>query len=304
MVDNFSLSLLQTTTSILPLSLLFSFPPPRQSWDIVTSVTSLLGGGRERGERERVPRRGGCQQCNEWRSILSLGQARAFTPRCSPGDTEPRVVARGITGGVLTLGRGGGKGCGSRTGHSLPPTGVQRTLLSLSETTTAACIPRGSCSFSKMPSIRSSSFDIINDIFDPSPRRDWKSFGWIVQDPSKDLDRKGRGEESSNCKRMMVDLTSCFYQDYRLLCIGVGNGYKYKIVSGSHQFCKPGWQRTLDISLRITGRGECNVEREEGVHCLSLGIIVFVRREGEGGREEVHWKETRWFVVHRTVPIR
>lgn len=32
--------------------------------------------------------------CNEWRSIPSLGQARAFTPRCSPGDTEPRVVAR------------------------------------------------------------------------------------------------------------------------------------------------------------------------------------------------------------------
>ena len=32
--------------------------------------------------------------CNEWRSILSLGQARAFTPRCSPGDTESRIVAR------------------------------------------------------------------------------------------------------------------------------------------------------------------------------------------------------------------
>lgn len=115
------LSLLQTTTtSSSPyLFFFFSFLPlpsskTQQSWDIVTSVTSLLGGGRERereeGERERVPRRGGCQQCNEWRSILSLGQARAFTPRCSPGDTEPRVVARGITGGVLTLGRGGGRG--------------------------------------------------------------------------------------------------------------------------------------------------------------------------------------------------
>lgn len=91
------------------------FPPPRHSRAGISSRVwraSLGEGKRERaeGERERVPRRGGCQQCNEWRSILSLGQARAFTPRCSPGDTEPRVVARGITGGVLTLGRGGGRG--------------------------------------------------------------------------------------------------------------------------------------------------------------------------------------------------
>lgn len=105
---------------ILPLSLLFFLLPPPS---LLQDTAELgyrhecdeppWGRARERegeGERERVPRRGGCQQCNEWRSILSLGQARAFTPRCSPGDTEPRVVARGITGGVLTLGRGGERG--------------------------------------------------------------------------------------------------------------------------------------------------------------------------------------------------
>ena len=46
--------------------------------------------------------------CNEWRSILSLGQARAFTPSCSPGDMEPGSwvrdsVGRGLKTGCRTL---------------------------------------------------------------------------------------------------------------------------------------------------------------------------------------------------------
>lgn len=94
-----------------------------------TSVTSLPGteGASERwwGGSE------GCQQCNEWRSILSLGQARAFTPRCSPGDTEPRVVARVSQEGYWRGGGGEGRRGGvGRTGHSLL---ASATYASLSE---------------------------------------------------------------------------------------------------------------------------------------------------------------------------
>lgn len=103
----------KTQKRLTPPSLFhFFLPLPRHSRaGISTSVTSLLG---------RVGRGGGCQQCNEWRSILSLGQARAFTPRCSPGDTEPRVVARVSQEGYWRSAQG--EEGGSRTGHSLPPT--------------------------------------------------------------------------------------------------------------------------------------------------------------------------------------
>ncbi|KAL2725714.1 hypothetical protein V1477_018152, partial [Vespula maculifrons] len=53
---------------------------------------AVHGGWPKMGGSGRVDRRV-CQACNEWRSILSLGQARAFTPWCSPGDMESRVVA-------------------------------------------------------------------------------------------------------------------------------------------------------------------------------------------------------------------
>lgn len=96
----------------LSLSIPFPFfPPPcktQQSWNIHECDEPPWEGG------------GGCQQCNEWRSILSLGQARAFTPRCSPGDTEPRVVARVSQEGYWRSAQG--EEGGSRTGHSLPPT--------------------------------------------------------------------------------------------------------------------------------------------------------------------------------------
>ncbi|KAG7203594.1 hypothetical protein KM043_013636 [Ampulex compressa] len=68
---------------------------------------------------ERGGEGGGCEPCNEWRSILSLGQARAFTPRCSPGDTEPRVVARVPQEGHCQGSEGGAEGGGGCTGHSL-----------------------------------------------------------------------------------------------------------------------------------------------------------------------------------------
>ena len=81
--------------------------------------------------------------CNEWRSILSLGQARAFTPRCSPGDTESRIVARlsrqaGYWPGVRGLG-----GLRGRRVHrlgTLPSVGCNvRSLSSMSKIAAPDC---------------------------------------------------------------------------------------------------------------------------------------------------------------------
>lgn len=117
------------------------------AWGVSAAVAAAAATARANGGGRDVERV--CQHTvQRWRSIPSLGQARAFTPRCSPGDTESRIVARLSRQAGYWPGVGAWGGLRGRRVHrlgTLPSVGCNvRSLSSMSKIAAPDC--RSSCS--------------------------------------------------------------------------------------------------------------------------------------------------------------